>query len=159
MLVSGRSRDRTKPPPHRGLTTYHQCLSFSLQQNWTNKFSANISVFEFATSTQIYDGRTLRKGDVLRIENYFGTGYTAVQETSEAVLALKGTGFGTTASHTWEFVPTQDGLATMLVHRESWRGGVSFLFMRFGPVRRLLEEMFERFNEEVKESAESAVQG
>lgn len=47
--------------------------------------------------------------------------------------------------HTWKFVPSQDELATNLVRLESWKGGVRFLFMRFGPVRGLLEEMFANF--------------
>jgi hypothetical protein len=79
-----------------------------------------------------------------------------VQENSDSVLALKGTKLGTTAAHTWEFVPLQDGASTKLVQRETWSGGVSFLFMRFGPVRPLLEEMFASFNREVKQSAEGA---
>lgn len=82
-----------------------------------------------------------------------------MQENSDRAFALQGTGLGTTAAHTWEFIPIQSGVATRLVHRETWTGGLSFLFMRFGPVRSLLEEMFMLFNLEVKESAESDTEG
>lgn len=93
---------------------------------------------------------------MIQIDNYFGSGRTAVQENSDSVFALEGTKLGTTAAHTWEFVPLQDGAATRLVQRETWSGGLSFLFMRTGPVRPLLEEMFASFNGEVKQSAEDA---
>lgn len=96
----------------------------------------------------------LRKGDVIQIKNYFGCGRTTVKENSEKIFALQGTGLGTTAAHTWEFVSERHGITTMLVHRETWTGGLSFLFMRFGPVRPLLEEMFTQFNSEVKDSAQ-----
>jgi hypothetical protein len=134
--------------------THIKCLNYALQSNWTNKFSANISVTNIATSARVYDARTLRRGDVLQIDNFFGSGRTAVQENTHTVFALKGTKLGTTAAHTWEFVPLQSGAATKLVHRETWSGGVSFLFMTFGPVRPLLEQMFASFNREVKQSAE-----
>jgi len=137
-------------------TTCNQCLNYSPQQHWTNKFSANITVTNVVTSTRVLDARTLRKGDVIQIDNYFGSGRTAVQENSDSVFALKGTKLWTTSAHTWEFVPLQGGAATKLVQRETWSGGVSFLFMRFGPVRPLLEEMFTAFNGEVKRSAEGA---
>ena len=138
------------------LTKCDQCLNYSLQQHWTNNFSANITVTNLATSTRVSNARTLRKADVVQIHNYFGSGRAAVQENSDSVFALKGTKLGTTSAHTWEFVPLQDGTATRLVQRETWSGGVSFLFMRFRPVRPLLEEMFVTFNEEVKRSAEGA---
>lgn len=93
---------------------------------------------------------------MLRINNCFGSGCTAVQETTDDVLALRVTKLGTTAAHIWEFVPLQGGAATKLLHRETWTGGVSFLVVRFGPVRPLMEEMFAGFNGEVKQSAEDA---
>jgi len=136
--------------------TFDQCLNYALQNDWTNKFSANISVINLATSARVYDARTLRKGDVIQIDNYFGSGRTAVQENSDSVFALEGTKLWTTAAHTWEFMPLQNGAATRLVQRETWSGGVSFLFMTFGPVRPLLEEIFASFNREVKQSAEGA---
>lgn len=138
------------------LTICDQCLNYSLQKHWTNNFSANITATSLATSARVSDARTLHKGDVIQIDNYFGSGRTAVQENSDSVFALKGTKFGTTAAHTWEFVPLEGGDTTRLVQRETWSGGVSFLFMRFGPVRPLLEKMFAEFNGEVKQSAEGA---
>jgi hypothetical protein len=129
-------------------------LDYSLQQQWTNKFSANITVANLATTARVYDARTLHKGDELQITNYFGNGFTAVQENSEHVFTLMGSKFGTTAVHTWEFVPLHDGTAMRLIQREAWTGGMSFLFMKFGPVRPLLVNMFTRFNLEVKENAE-----
>lgn len=107
-----------------------------------------------AGSTRVYDARTLREGDVIQIENDFGCGHTTVKENSESIFALQGTRIGTTAAHTWEFVPAPHSRATRLVHRETWAGGVTFLFMRLGPIRPLLEEMFTQFNLEVKENAE-----
>jgi hypothetical protein len=136
--------------------TRNQCLNYSLQQHWTNIFSANITVTDVAISIRVHDARTLRKGDVIQIDNYFGSGRAAVQENSESVFALKGTKLWTTSAHTWEFVPLQGGAATRLVQRETWSEGVSFLSIRFGPVRSLLEEMFAAFNGEVKRSAEGA---
>jgi len=131
-------------------------LDYSIQQYWTNKFSANISVSIPAAAVQVYDARTLHEGDVIEVNNYFGSGHTVVQQNSDSIFALKGTGLGTTAAHTWEFLDAQSGAATRLVHHETWTGGLSFLFMRFGPVRPLLEDMFKRFNLELKRSAERA---
>ena len=71
--------------------TRTQCLDHALQHNWTNKFSAKISVTNLATSIRVYDARTLRKGDVLRINNRFGSGCTALQGNTDDVLALRGT--------------------------------------------------------------------
>jgi hypothetical protein len=87
--------------------TRNQCLNYSLQQHWTNIFSANITVTDVAISIRVHDARTLRKGDVIQIDNYFGSGRAAVQENSESVFALKGTKLWTTSAHTWEFVPLQ----------------------------------------------------
>jgi hypothetical protein len=129
-------------------------LDFSLQERWTNKFSANISVSVLTTHARVHDALTLRKGDEIQIRNYFGSGHAAVQENCDSTFVLLGTKLGTTAAHTWEFLPIRKGTATRLVQRETWNGGLSFLFMRFGPVRPLLEEMFTLFNLEVKEAAE-----
>jgi hypothetical protein len=131
-------------------------LGSSLQEQWTNKSSANISVSILTTHTQVYDARTLRKGDEIQIRNYFGSDHAAVQENSDNTFAPLGTKLGTTAAHTWEFLSIRKGTATRPVQRETWNGGLSFLFMRFGP---LLEEMFTLFNLEVKEAAEGVDPG
>ncbi|KAM0712517.1 hypothetical protein Q7P37_011614 [Cladosporium fusiforme] len=148
-------------------SSLHPCSASTSpsKKQWTNKFSANIRVDLInpkptsTPTTQIHDARTLCKNDTIQITNFFGTGRTTVQENSARSFALKGTGLGTTAAHSWDFVPmSREGgvVATRLVHRETWTGGLSFLFMRFGPVRGLLEEMFRVFNKEVRESAEGA---